>query len=307
MSENLRWINSTDHKRINRIVTRSVDVVAAARRDLEKHRHLGDRQGLSDFEELKLPPHIEDYQNLSSPQRRKLFRKLLRTTDTVSPGMRGSGCLPLTCKEDHQVKKSGDKAATCSESKNLQSVRFRKQQLHTPPPMLEKKEPRRVEGRIDRRRKPRGRELAPRENSADQVSAMFICWTQRLNYLINVVFGVLTTALLMSWIVSAKSPDPLASSASHEQARSEQQVPIPSFGPSSYPAQGFHILSTAFPEPLPTIAQDISFMLSFARPLRASAPGVAVFPYTGLPQPLPSFPDDIARLIWIATPQKRIH
>jgi hypothetical protein len=124
MSENLRWINSTDHKRINRIVTRSVDVVAAARRDLEKHLHLGDRQGLSDFEELKLPPHLEDYQNLSSPQRRKLFRKLLRTTDTVSPGMRGSGCLPLTCKEDHQVKKSGDKAATCSESKTSKAFGF---------------------------------------------------------------------------------------------------------------------------------------------------------------------------------------
>lgn len=306
MSENLGWINNTDHKRIKRIVTRSVDIVAAARRDLEKHRHLADRQCSSDFEELKLPPHTEDYQNLSSPQRRKLFRQLLRTTDTVSSRMRGSECLPLTGKEDHQVKKGGDKAATCSESKNLQSVRFRRQQVQTPPRILVE-EPRRGDGRIDRRRKRRGTKLAPREGLADKASAMSICWTQRLDYLINVVFGVLTTALLMSWIVWAKSPNPHASSVSHEQARSEQQAPISAFGASSYPAQGFHILSSAFPEPLPAAAQDIPFMLSLARPLRASAPGVAVFPYTGLPQALPSFPEDIARLIWIATPQRRVY
>ena len=163
---------------------------------------------------------------------------------------------------------------------------------------------------MDRRSKRRTRKLAPRGGLANNVSAMSTSWIQRLDYLTNVVIGVLMTALLLSWIAWARSPDLNASSvpeAALDQARSEQQAAILAFGASSYPAQGFKILPIAFPEPLPATAQDIPSMLSLARPLLASAPGVAVFPYTHLPQALPSFPENIARLIWIATPQRRAY
>jgi hypothetical protein len=160
---------------------------------------------------------------------------------------------------------------------------------------------------MDARRKREGKQRAPRGGLANNVSAKFTSWIQRLDYLINVVIGVLMTALLTSWLVVARSPDPRASSVpltAFEQSRREPKAAISAFVASIDPVQGFNILSSAFPEPLPATAQDIPSMLSLARPLLASAPGVAVFPYTGLPHALPSFPEDVARLIWIATPQR---
>jgi len=210
----------------------------------------------------------------------------------------------VTVKEDQKVQ-SEVRTASCSESKYSRNAQLLRQHVQTPGYISENEEPQRGNARMDARRKREGKQRAPRGGLVNSVSAKFTSWIRRLDYLINVVIGVLMTALLMSWLVVARSPNPHASSVpvtAFEQARREPNAAISAFDASIDRVQGFNILSSAFPEPLPATVQDIPSMLSLARPL-ASAPGVAVFPYSGLPHALPSFPEDVARLIWIATPQ----
>ena len=57
------------------------------------------------------------------------------------------------------------------------------------------------------------------------------------------------TALLTSWLVVARCPEPHASSVpvtTFEQARREPQAAISAFDASIDPVQGFNILSSAF-------------------------------------------------------------
>ena len=133
---------------------------------------------------------------------------------------------------------------------------------------------------------------------------MLVSWTQRLDYLTNVVIGVLATALAILLLIRAGPSDPNPDAlplVANAKKSGDQQAILMASGASLYPAQGFNILPRAFREPLPTFAEDISGLLFLAAPLPASAPGITVLPYTGLPQALPVFPEDIAQLIMIAS------
>ena len=81
------------------------------------------------------------------------------------------------------------------------------------------------------------------------------------------------------------------------------EAPLPSA--HTLPAsKGLHVLSTAFPKPLPPRPDDISTLHLWARASLPSAPGLAVLPYMGLPQTIPAMPPDIESQFLITTPQR---
>lgn len=159
----------------------------------------------------------------------------------------------------------------------------------------------------DRHRKHRNKEAAPAKSGPNRSPSTLINFPLRLDYLTNVVIGVLATTLVVSLFVRAGQPDlyrdPLPMVANAKTSAGLPAVLLESKAWLPL-ANGFHILPRAFPEPLPAFAKDISGLLFLADPLPASAPGISVLPYTGLPRALPAFPEDVARLIGIASPER---
>ncbi len=102
---------------------------------------------------------------------------------------------------------------------------------------------------------------------------------------------------------SERATDPVAALlarsgiAELEPEAAAPQTQLPSTG-------GFDIHAKARPQPLPSMAADVSTMLSWARPARVSAPGIGVFPYMDLPQSVPGVPQDIAGHIFMSAPRR---
>ncbi|MFA9476176.1 MAG: hypothetical protein ACERJ2_16670 [Filomicrobium sp.] len=417
MSDSLSWIDDADTKRIRGILTRSVDVIAAARQDLEEHRCCVDNRLSTELLKRELSSQPANQQRMTSAQRRAFFRQLLRTpnpdivttpsreggrnylrVDNTSAehvkeglGAKGSTEIPKgqsvrlerqplrarfqhedneELKQDGRInrrrKRQNKETAPprsvpnyfSSKMTSAQRRAFFRQLLRTPNPDIvttpsreggrnylrvdntsaehvkeglgakgsteipkgqsvrlerqplrarfqhEDNEELKQDGRINRRRKRQNKETAPPRSVPNYFSSMLVSWTQRLDYLTNVVIGVLATALAILLFVRAGPSDPYPDAlplVANAKKSGNQQAILFESGASLHPAQGFNILPKAFPEPLPTFAEDISGLLFLAAPLPASAPGITVLPYTGLPQALPVFPEDIAQLIMIAS------
>jgi hypothetical protein len=306
MSGSLSWIDNADLKRIRATVARSADVIAAARRDLEKHRRWVDRQPLTSSEELKLSPQPAGYQHTASAQRRTVFRRLLRTPDIVTARFWETFRRLRVDDTVANEAKNGEGTKSCADSAKRQNARFGRQRLHAGFCDIDNEELLKRDRRTDRRRPRQDQKTPSYRRLPDDVPSMPVSWTQRLDYLINVVTGALAATLLISWMIRASTPGPYADSVpvvanvGSAQVSGKQATILLEPGASLHPAGGFDILSKAFPEPLPPIAEDITTMLFMTRPSLASAPGVAVFPYTGLPQALPAFSEDIAGLMLMA-------
>ena len=306
MSDSLSWIDDADTKRIRGILTRSVDVIAAARQDLEEHRCCVDNRLSTELLKRELSSQPANQQRMTSAQRRAFFRQLLRTPnpDIVTTPSREGGRNYLrvdNTSAEHVKEGLGAKGST--EIPKGQSVRLERQPLRARF-QHEDNEELKQDGRINRRRKRQNKETAPPRSVPNYFSSMLVSWTQRLDYLTNVVIGVLATALAILLFVRAGPSDPYPDAlplVANAKKSGNQQAILFESGASLHPAQGFNILPKAFPEPLPTFAEDISGLLFLAAPLPASAPGITVLPYTGLPQALPVFPEDIAQLIMIAS------
>jgi hypothetical protein len=107
--------------------------------------------------------------------------------------------------------------------------------------------------------------------------------------------------------MSLPSEDPMAALIAitglpgAEPEKTEAPLPSAHTLPAS---KGLHVLSTAFPKPLPPTPDDISTLHLWARASLPSAPGLAVLPYTGLPQTIPAMPPDIESQFLITTPQR---
>lgn len=263
MSDSLSWIDDADNKRIRGIVRCSVDVIAAARQDLEEHRC-----------------HLDNQLSSDSPEQNNV-RSLRLGNSSVE-----------------HVKES---VATTS------GGGLRRQPFHARLPHQDNEEPCAWSGQINRHRKYRNTTVASKRIQHG-FSFLLAIWTQRLDYLTNAVIGVLAAALVISLFFRAGPSDqypvalPLVGSA--KKSGDQEVVPL-EFDASRQPAQGFNIHSKSFPKPLPAFAEDISRLLFLADPLWASAPGITVFPYTGLPPALPAFPEDIARLIVVTSPTRK--
>ena len=291
-------------------MTRSVDVIAAARRDLEERRYGVDNQRSTNSRKRELSSQPANHQEVSSAQRRAFFRQLLRAPNPDIVTSLSQESVRNFCVDDTSAEQVKDcaGATSSSESPKRQSVRLERQPFYARCQYKDNEEPRKRDGQINRRRKRRDKEAATSRSLPNYVSSIPVSWTQRLDYLVNVVIGALATALVISSFVhqgtSAPYPNALPLVANAKRSGDQQGI-LPESGASLHPAQGFNILPKAFPEPLPTIAEDISSLLFLAVPVLASAPGITVLPYTGLPQALPAFPEDIARLILITSPERK--
>jgi len=310
MPNSLSWIDNADIKKIRGIVARSADVIAAARQDIEEHRCLVDGQRSTDLRKLELSSQPADHQQVASAHRRALFRRSLRTPDSdvvSTPYQESVRNVRIEETSAKQIEK-GAGATSPSEIAKRQSIQHERQPVRAHLRDENYEELRKRDGQINWRRKFRDKETATSRSLPNYVSSMPVSWTQRLDYLINVVIGVLATALVISLFVRSSVPDPYADVSllvANEKTTGEQRAILPEPQAALRLAHGFDILPKAFPEPLPTIVVDILSLLFLAAPLRASAPGVVVLPYTGLPQAVPAFPEDIARLIVIALPESK--
>ena len=242
------------------------------------------------------------YRHTASAQRRALFRKLLRSAEIgAALSVERPPRLSFEDRGAEHVE-NDDRARNFSESARLAKAQFDEAGRHAISCDTPKKDIRGRERRASRYRRRRDEEVRSSGSVAADISSMSLSWSQRLDYLINVATGVLVTALVISWALSASKPgsyaDPMLVVA-NAQTGGEQQ------GTSPDPPEGFNILSRAFPKPLPTMAEDVATLLFLARPSFASAPGVVVFPYADFPKALKTFPKDIADLIMIATPQRQ--
>jgi hypothetical protein len=255
MSDGLSWIDNSDHERIRGLLARSVDVIAAARQELESRSPSVDPSPLAHSERGKLSSGAALYPQAASAQRRAVFRELLRAPELSATSSPERSCLSLA-----------NTAATKSSRRGKPPLRAASNEE------LRKREER-VKGQPKRQNKRGSSQGVP-----ERVSSMPPSWSGRLDGLINAVAGVLATALVVSWFAYGGTAGSLAESAPaiiSAQTSGEEQVII-SVKPLSSPIvpDGFKLLSQAFPKPLPKMApEDLPTLLLFARPLPASAPG----------------------------------
>jgi len=304
MSDSLSWIDDADHTRIMGIVRRSTDVIAAARHDLEDHSGSADSRASPDLFKRELSSRPATPRKVTSAQRRARLRELLRNPnpDTfTTPSHKAVRSLHVHPRRTEQTE---ERIGTANSVKipERQRSRLRRQPAQACLQHEESGKLRKQERSLNRNRGHLVEETAALEGLPNKFSSL-IGWTQRFDYLANVVIGVLATALAISSFVRAGplNPHPDALSLVVNVHKSGDQPADPMVSEASlHPARGFNILPGAFREPLPSFAGDVSGLLSLAVPL-PSAPGLAVLPYIGLPQALPEFPEDIAQLIMIAS------
>ncbi len=304
MSDSLSWIDDADHTRIMGIMRRSADVIAAARHDLEEHPDSANSQPSTDLLKGELSSRPATQRKVTSAQRRARLRQLLQNSNPdnlATPSQEAVRNLPV----HPTTEQTGERVGTTRslEIPERQRGRLRRQPAQARFQHEENGELRKQEGQLNRDRGRLYEETAAPRGLPSKFLSLLISWTQRLDYLTNVVIGVLATALAISSFVRAGPSDPhpeaLPLVANVNKSGDQQAIPMASEA-SLHPAQGFNILPGAFREPLPTFAGDVSGLLSLATPLPA-VPGLAVLPYIGLPQALPKFPEDIAQLIMIAS------
>jgi len=255
MSDSLSWIDKSDHERIRGLLARSVDVIAAARQELERRSPSVDRHCLTHSEKGKLSSGTTVYPQAASAQRRAVFRELLRAPELSDTSSRERSCLSLA-----------NTAAT-------KTSRRGKPPLRAP----SNEELRKREERVKGQPKPQNKWRGSFQDVPDRVSSMPPSWSARLDGLINAVAGVLATALIVSWFAhgsTAGSPAGSALAAISAQTSGEEQViSVKPLGSPIVP-DGFNLLAQAFPKPLPKMApEDTPTLLLFARPLLALAPG----------------------------------
>ncbi len=298
MSDSRSWIDDADHKRIKGIVRRSADVIAAARHDLEEPNAPADSQPLTDLPKRELSSRPATRQ-VSSAHRRARLRQLLRNPnhDNIAApsheAVRNLRAHPISTEQIEQ---------RVGAANSLHGDRLRSPSAQARFQQEENEESRQQDGPLNRRSQRRNLETATPRGLPNNLSSL-LRWTQHLDYLTNVVIGVLAAALAISLFVRAElsgsRPDALPLLANVRKSGDQHAIPMASDA-SLYPAQGFNILPGAFREPLPAFGEDVSGLLFLADPL-PTAPGITVLPYTGLPQALPVFPEDIAQLIMIAS------
>lgn len=305
MSDSLSWVDDAENRRIRGILARSMDVIAAARQDLEEDRCCLENQLSTDLLKRDLSYQSASQQQTTSAERRARFRQLLRNPDSLTPA-----------RSYHQADRNFfvdlARAEDIGEPKGVKSsfeiheplLSWRESRpcdallLHHDDEQVSRQEP-------NAEHQTSGEKEAPSTQSASN-HVLFKCirWTRRLDRLTNFAFGVLAAALASLLFIRAEAVYPhsealplvanLKSSADQQTVRLERRAPI-------YHARGFIILPKVVGEPLPKFAEDISGLLFWAAPLPASAPGITVLPYTGLPQALPAFPKDIPQLIMISS------
>ena len=305
MSDSLNWIDGADIKRINRLLTRSADVVATAREELEEHHAPANGQPLGDLQGRELLFRPATQRQVTSAQRRELFRHLLRTPKLNTVATSSKEAVRTSTADTTRAKDLKTRIGSTSSSANpkRRSSRLGGRSADAPLQHEEIEEAHKRDGQLNRHRRHRNEETSAPTSLPNSFSSMLISWTQRLDYLTNVVIGVLATALVISLFVRAEQSDPyrdVLPLVANAKTSGDQQAIIMASEASLYPAQGFNILPKEFREPLPTFAEDIFGLLLLAAPLPA-APGITVLPYTGLPQALPGFPEDIAQLVMIAS------
>jgi hypothetical protein len=305
MSDSLSWIDA-DHKRIKGIVRRSADVMAAARHDPGEHHSPADSQLSTDLPKRELCSRPATQRQVTSAQRRARFRQLLRNPDPdnlATPTRAVVRNLRVDPTSAEQIEERV-RAKSALEIPKRQRGRRERQPFDAHFQRYDNEELSWRHEPIDRHRNGRDKETGVPRSLQNRFLSMLVSWTQRVDYLTNVLIGVLATALAILLFVQAgpadSHPDALRLVAHAKKSAGQQAIPLE---PRAllYPAQGFNILPTAFPEPLPTFAEDIPGLLFLAAPLTGSAQGIIVLPYVGLPQALPAFPEDIAQLIMIAS------
>jgi hypothetical protein len=306
MSDSLSWIDDADARRIRGILARSVDVIAAARQDLDEHRCSVDNRLSTEILKRESSCRPATQQRMTSAQRRARLRQLLRNPnpdDLATPSHEAVRNLRVDPTSAEQIEERV-RAKSSFEIPRRQRGRHGRQAFDANFQREDNEELSRRHESINPHRKCRDKETATLRSLLNKFLSMLISWAQRLDYLTNVVIGTLATALVILLFIRAvpsdSYPDALPLIANAKTGAGRQANPLEPRA-SFYPAQGFNILPRAFPKPLPTFAEDISGLLFLAAPLPASAPGITVLPYTGLPQALPAFPEDIAQLIMFAS------
>lgn len=303
MSDSTSWIGHSDHRRIQGILSRSADVIAAARCDLESHRLAIEPRDPTKVDEQKLYAPARGYRDMATAERRALFRQLLRSPEVSAAQPERSARADL---KDTRVEQVGDGGTGISRSTKNCDARLGEAQRRPKFRNTQKEERRRRDEQRDLTGKRWDREEIP----ADVRTAILTVpprWGPRLDYLMNVAAGVLVTALIISSVISAppgSSADPMSVLA-NTQINGKHQARLPEQQSSPHPPEGFNILGGNLPQPLPKTAEDVARLHVLADPQVASAPGVVVLPYPDLPKTLQAFPEDIPDLIRIATPQRR--
>lgn len=305
MSDGLSQIDDTDIERIEGILTCSVDVIAAARQDLEECHAPADSQPLVDLAKRSLSSRPATQRNIASAERRARLRQLLRnpSPDGVTASSRHGIRTPRvdSTSADHIEERVWKTPSF--EIPQRQHVRLRRKPTDAIFQQEENEELRQRDRQLIPQRRQRNEKTASPKSSQNGFSSMLMSWTQRMDYLTNVVIGVLATTLVIFLFVRAGQSDPhrevLPVVANTDPGGAQHAIAVASEA-SLYPAQGFNILPTESREPLPTLAKDVSDLLLLTDPL-PTAPGITVLTYMGLPQALPAFPKDIAQLIMIAS------
>jgi Cell Wall Hydrolase len=306
MSDSLSWIDDTDTRRIRGILARSVDVIAAARQDLEEHRCCVDNRLSTGLLKRASSCQPATPRQVTSAQRRARLRQLLRNPNPdnlATPSHEAVRNLRVDPTSAEQIEERV-RATSSFEIPKRQRGRRGRQLADADLQHEDNEKLSRRHETINRHRNCRDKETAAPRSLLNKLLSMLISWTQRLDYLTNVVIGVLATALAILLFIRAgpadPRPDALPLVANAKTSAGQQAISLEPRA-SLYLVQGFNILPRAFSEPLPMFAEDISGLLFLAAPLPASAPGITVLPYTGLPQALRAFPENIAQLIMIAS------
>jgi cell wall hydrolase len=306
MSDSPSWIDNSDKERIRGIVTRSADVIVAARRDLEEC--CADNRLSTEFLKREFVFQPANQRLMTSAQRRAFFRQLLRTPVpdlATRPPRKGRNLLVAEHFKKEVGATSSSEIPKPSSSKipKRRNTRAEAQRLRGHFEYDDNQELRKQDGPINRHRKCQDEEVLTPRRVPNDFSSMLASGTQRVDSLTNVVLGVLATVLVVFLFFRAVPLDPSGASSLVANAKNngDQQAVLMASGGSRYRGQGFNILPKAFPEPLPTFAEDISGLMFLASSSPASAPGITVLTYIGLPRSLPAFPEDIGQLIMLAS------
>ena len=266
MSGSLNWIDDADTRRIRGILARSVDVIAAARQDLDEHRCCVDNRLSTESLKRELSCQPATQRQVMSAQRRARLRQLLRSPNPDSlatPSHEAVRNLRVDPTSAEQIEERV-RAKSSFEIPKRQPGRRGRQPFDARFQREDNEELSRRHEPISRHRKRRDKEAAAPKSLLNEFLSMLISWAQRLDYLTNVVIGVLATALAILLFIRAgpadSRPDALPLVANAKTSAGQQAIPLEPRA-SLYPAQGFNILPRAFPEPLPTFAEDISGLL----------------------------------------------
>lgn len=264
-SDSADWIDKADLKRVSGALAQSADVINAARQDLGEPG--GSVPGLTGPDGSKDFSQPADPQRQVLEERRKRLRRLLRQSDGVAVGVqqirRSEEGVVAVAKE---TGKPGFQGADVSAQQYDVTSQGKGGEGAT------------SDAQLDRPRGHPHQKASPAPNfPEDLVSAS---WTQRFDHMINVVTGALAITLLICSTLSASILSPHSKSSAavadvgvYAQMRSDNPRPLEA-PPLQRGTQGFDLLSGAYPESLPAIAEDIPTMLFYSGPWRFSKPGI---------------------------------